>query len=75
MFLSISLYDVCLDAFAQFPRHRAETFQLSLGLPGTGRTKYIHNGEIGNKGLFTSKKRKIGMYFHTFQDTEMKLRR
>ena len=32
--LSVS---VCLDAFAQFSRYRAETLQVGQGGPGTGR--------------------------------------
>ena len=28
---------VCLNAFAQFSRYRAETLQVSRGLPGIGR--------------------------------------
>ena len=34
--LSLSL-SVCLDAFAQFSRYRAETLQVGHGGPGTGR--------------------------------------
>ena len=34
--LSLSL-SVCLDAFAQFSRYRAETLQVGQGGPGTGR--------------------------------------
>ena len=34
--LSLSV-SVCLDAFAQFSRYRAETLQVGQGGPGTGR--------------------------------------
>ena len=42
---------VCLDAFAQFSRYRAETLQVGQGGPGTGRGGVKNFGGAPGEGV------------------------
>ena len=50
MSLSVSV-SVCLDAFAQFSRYRAETLQVGQGGPGTGRGGVKNFGGAPGEGV------------------------
>ena len=49
MSLSLSV-SVCLNAFAQFSRYKAETLQVGRGLPGTGRGGVKNCGGAAGRG-------------------------
>ena len=61
MSVSVSV-SMCLDAFKQFSRYKAETLHSGVGLPRTGRggvNNLDHSGEIADAGSL--RKRKFSM--------------